>query len=108
MTTPKDQDMTETTDIVESGVRKPVFFEAYYFELPATGVEVVDLILERLARAGKAFHHTEWWDDPDEGDEDGVSHVDSIGRAAQAAADTITALTARIAELEAERETKCE
>lgn len=40
-------------------------FRAYYFTFDATGHAGVDRILELVAKAGKGFHHTRDWDDPD-------------------------------------------
>ena len=36
---------------------------AYYYSFDETGVLIVDKILEAVARAGKAYHHTECWND---------------------------------------------
>lgn len=58
---------------------------AYYFSFAPTGCEVVDKILSAVATAGKMYHHTENWSEPD--DETGVSLVDQIQVAAQNAAD---------------------
>lgn len=37
---------------------------AYYYSFKPTGCLEVDLILSAVATAGKAFHHTEDWNDP--------------------------------------------
>ena len=36
---------------------------AYYYGFAPTGVEEIDRILSAVACAGKAFHHTEGWND---------------------------------------------
>ena len=59
--------------------------EAYYYGFAPTGNDHVDAILEAVARAGKAYHHTEDWNDkPEWGD--GKSEVERIQEAAHAAA----------------------
>lgn len=62
------------------------YARAYYFAFQLTGVEKVDAILKAVARAGKAFHHTDQWADEKEylG---GKSYVDLIQEAANALAD---------------------
>ena len=37
--------------------------DAYYYFFEKTGVDEIDLILSAVAHAGKAFHHTEYWQD---------------------------------------------
>lgn len=37
--------------------------DAYYYGFEETGVEVVDRILSAVACAGKAYHHTESWNE---------------------------------------------
>lgn len=39
---------------------------AYYYSFQLTGVEKVDNLLRAIARAGKSFHHTDQWADPQE------------------------------------------
>lgn len=39
--------------------------DAYYYGFELTGVLPVDAILEAVAQAGKAYHHTSSWDDYD-------------------------------------------
>ena len=56
---------------------------AYYFGFEGTGERAIDLILSAVAEAGKAYHHTEYWSD----DEDGPSYADRIQQAADAAAE---------------------
>ena len=38
--------------------------DAYYYSFIATGVLEIDRILSAVACAGKAYHHTECWNDP--------------------------------------------
>jgi hypothetical protein len=64
--------------------------DAYYFGFSATGVREIDEILSAVACAGKAYHHTERWNDADEGE---WSYAELIQHAATRAA-------ARIADLE--------
>jgi hypothetical protein len=40
--------------------------EAYYYAFSETGVPEIDKILSAVACAGKAFHHTESWQDESE------------------------------------------
>lgn len=37
--------------------------DAYYYEFTPTGVFEIDKILSAIACAGKAFHHTQDWND---------------------------------------------
>ena len=37
--------------------------DAYYYGFDKTGVEAIDLILSAVACAGKAYHHTNEWND---------------------------------------------
>ena len=37
--------------------------EAYYYSFESTGCEEIDRILSAVACAGKAFHHTDQWND---------------------------------------------
>lgn len=64
--------------------------DAYYFGFSATGAREIDEILSAIACAGKAYHHTQMWNDADEGE---WSYAELIQHAASRAA-------ARIAELE--------
>lgn len=36
---------------------------AYYYSFEPTGVPEIDMILSAVACAGKAYHHTESWND---------------------------------------------
>lgn len=61
------------------------YINSYFIGFDATGVPTIDAILVAVARAGKAYHSTEFWND--EGLNGGPSHNDLI----QAAADTAAA-----------------
>ena len=63
---------------------------AYYYSFDRTGVLVIDRILAAVARAGKAYHHTEDWTDqyPD----GSPSQVELIQQAADSAAEEFRAL----------------
>ena len=43
--------------------RKARRLNAYYYSFEPTGCDAVDAVLEAVASAGKAFHHTEDWQD---------------------------------------------
>jgi hypothetical protein len=58
---------------------------AYYYEFTPTGVVEIDRILEAVARAGSAYHHTEYWSDQDTA-HNGESFADFIQRRANEAA----------------------
>ena len=60
------------------------YLSAYYFSFEATGCDPVDAILEAVARAGKGYHNTSEWTEPDF--DGGPSYVDKIQAAAQEAA----------------------
>lgn len=57
---------------------------AYYYSFDLTGVGPIDEILRLVARAGRAYHHTEYWGDPLDDNE--VPFADRIQAAADAAA----------------------
>lgn len=59
---------------------------AYYFGFDETGCEPIDRILEAVCDAGKAYHHTSEWADPDDYVLAGKSHIDLIQEAANEAA----------------------
>lgn len=40
---------------------------AYYYSFKKTGVKEIDGILSAVACAGKAFHHTDQWNDSTDG-----------------------------------------
>jgi len=69
---------------------------AYYYGFDATGVAEIDEILAAVAGAGKSYHHTEDWTEPDA---DGVSERDRIQTAAQSAAESLIRLQARADDL---------
>ena len=67
-------------------------FAAYYYSFDPTGVEEIDMILAAIAWAGKAYHHTEWWNDEDVFDDVvNVTHIDVIQMMATRAARRLTA-----------------
>ncbi|MFU2648727.1 hypothetical protein ACM7OW_28860 [Pseudomonas aeruginosa] len=70
--------------------------DAYYYGFDPTGCDLVDSVLEQVARAGKAFHSTDDWN---EEDLDGLSPVDKMQAAANASAKTIMALIAEVERL---------
>ncbi|HCE5870514.1 hypothetical protein ACF0C0_28955 [Pseudomonas aeruginosa] len=70
--------------------------DAYYYGFDPTGCDLVDSVLEQVARAGKAFHSTDDWN---EEDLDGLSPVDKMQAAANASAKTIMALIAEVEQL---------
>ncbi|HBO4748900.1 TPA: hypothetical protein L4V19_002006 [Pseudomonas aeruginosa] len=70
--------------------------DAYYYGFDPTGCDLVDSVLEQVARAGKAFHSTDYWN---EEDLDGLSPVDKMQAAANASAKTIMALIAEVEHL---------
>ena len=61
---------------------------AYYYSFESTGIEGVDKILSAVARAGKAFHHTDQWSDNQEW-LGGKSYIDLIQDAANELAASI-------------------
>jgi flagellar biosynthesis/type III secretory pathway protein FliH len=68
-------------------------FSAYYYSFTATGNPGVDAVLRAVAKAGKAYHHTERW--ADDYDEDGPTQADLIQAAAdKAASDAEAAIAA--------------
>ena len=42
------------------------YMRAYFYTFEPTGVDAVDAILEAVALAGRAYHHTGQWDDCEE------------------------------------------
>ncbi len=74
--------------------------DAYYYGFEPTGVREIDLILSAVACAGKAYHHTESWNERDESHE--PSPVDRIQDAANAAARAM--LREELSRLRAENE----
>ncbi len=59
---------------------------AYYYHFDETGVRVIDEILSAVACAGKAYHHTDMWDDKPDFEGKKPSCVDNIQNAANRAA----------------------
>lgn len=73
------------------------FLQAYYYAFDATGVDEVDAVLESVARAGKAYHHTQGWS---ESDGDAPTQADQIQAAANAVAAELRTLRTRLAACE--------
>jgi hypothetical protein len=80
---------------MSDGNEIPLRMDAYYYGFVETGVRVIDEILSAVAVAGKAYHHTESWNEVDPWHGDGKSHVERIHDAATRAA-------VRVKELESE------
>lgn len=60
-------------------------FDAYYYSFDATGNEHIDAILDAVARAGRAYHHTDGWRDEAYGDGTPVEWIqDAANKAAEA------------------------
>ena len=58
---------------------------AYYYSFEETGCDPIDDVLEAVARAGKAYHHTAQWSYPDFGLKPGeVCEAEKIQNAANA------------------------
>lgn len=74
--------------------------DAYYYGFEKTGNPAIDKILSSVACAGKAYHHTECWND-EAGDygHEGKSPVDWIQNAANAAATELTSLQSDVRRL---------
>ena len=70
----------------------PLRMSAYYYGFDPTGVREIDLILSAIACAGKAYHHTECWNDECEwAPHTGKSPVEWIQNAANSAATAMLA-----------------
>ena len=65
---------------------------AYYYSFTPTGVEAIDRILSAVATAGKAYHHTEGWNEHC-GTRDGLRGETPIDWIQNAANDAAMALT---------------
>lgn len=73
---------------------EPLRMSGYYFGFTETGVPEIDLILSAVACAGKAFHHTESWEDECEWKpHEGRTPVQWIQNAANKAAAAMRNLT---------------
>lgn len=68
--------------------RPDLRMDAYYFGFSATGERVIDEILSAVACAGKAYHHTDNWNDSDDGE---PSYAELIQEAADRAAAVLRA-----------------
>lgn len=69
--------------------------DAYYYSFEKTGCGQIDEILSAVAKAGKAFHHTQYWGDEHEFNEGEKSFIDLIQEAANKAEGEITRSFAR-------------
>ena len=74
----------------------PGRMDAYYYQFQKTGCGQIDKILSAIATAGKAFHHTDQWnDDVDKrwaGNHEGKTPIEWIQNAGNAAAVDIAKL----------------
>lgn len=87
--------MTEATPLASE--QKPLNLSGYYIDFEPTGEFAIDLILSAVARAGKAYHSTDCWNDETPLYDDrfrGECPVDWIQNAANDAAVSIAALSA--------------
>lgn len=78
--------------------------DAYYYSFEKTEADSINKILSAVACAGKAFHHTENWNDEagKYADHTGITPVDWIQNSAKESAAEIERLRARLAILEAQ------
>jgi hypothetical protein len=74
-------------------------FDAYYYSFEQTKEDSVDDILKAVAYAGKCYHHTDQWSNPDFGDDGEPTNIDMIQEAANAAASAMVTMRAENAEL---------
>lgn len=74
--------------------------DSYYFGFGSTGVPEIDDVLAAVARAGRAYHSTEFWSDTDYGQ----SETSKIQDAAFASAEILKAKDAELTSLKAENE----
>jgi hypothetical protein len=97
MSDEKRQALLRPTPIVDYGDwrgKEPAFrMNAYYYGFAPTGLEVIDKILSAVACAGKAYHHTDQWNEDCAPYEHlrGDTPADWINNAAQDAAAAIRA-----------------
>jgi len=68
----------------ESKELLPKYVSAYYYSFQLTGDDKIDAILSAVASAGKAYHHTEDWNEISK--RSGLSYIETIQQAANAAA----------------------
>lgn len=54
-------DLAQQIRELQAPADEPLRSCAYYYSFDLTGVGIVDRILSAVARAGKAYHHTEDW-----------------------------------------------
>lgn len=60
---PNDTNNTAGSDCPAATCSPSLRMDAYYYSFDRTGVEAIDRILCAVASAGKAYHHTECWND---------------------------------------------
>ena len=77
----------------------PRYMHAYYHTFTPTGVDTVDAILEAIAHAGKSYHNTDQWDEPNCVAKDGYWQM--IQERATATAESHAALLAALEPLAA-------
>ena len=82
--------MLQTYEEIIKPWRDSQCYNGYYYSFEATGVKEIDEILLTLAKAGKAYHHTEDWNEPLYGSL--LSPVDLIQQAVNSAAKTMKEL----------------
>lgn len=83
-------DKLESESELRGAACSPSFrMDAYYYGFDPTGVEAIDRILCAVASAGKAYHHTQDWNEEQDHEREnceGKSPVDWIQNAANSAA----------------------
>lgn len=82
---------------------RPNRFSGYYIGFDSTGVEPVDVILSAVARGGKAYHHTDGWNEeihPYEPEFRGKTVSEWIQNAANDAAFELQRLRAALEEIQ--------
>lgn len=95
--------MSENAQSVEIGAMTPLpegeRMDAYYYGFDRTGVGAIDRLLSVMAYAGKAFHHTESWQDDMDWEygpiRKGETCADAIQRVANESAEAIRAVAGR-------------
>lgn len=81
----------QVSDLAETILADPERrMDAYYYGFDATGIAEIDAVLSAVASAGKAYHHTDCWNDAD----CGPSPAEVIQAVANLAASRIAILRA--------------
>lgn len=73
---------------------EPLNLRAYYYGFEPTGELAVDRVLAAVARAGKAYHHTDQWTE-DDGDGSPVAKIQAVANAAAAECEALRAQLAQ-------------